>query len=78
MRHRSVKLGAVVAAAMAFAGAAAGALPIASTLTLQSADLAGAKLISQKSVKATGFVTAYQREFSYAAPTSSGLVFVES
>lgn len=78
MRHRSVKVSAAVAAAMAFAGAAAGALPIASSLTLQAGDLAGAKLLSQKSVKAAGFVTAYQREFSYSAPTSSGLVFVES
>jgi hypothetical protein len=78
MTHRSIKVGAAVTAALAFAGAAAGAPPSASTLTLQASDLAGAKLISQKSVKAAGFVTAYRREFSYAAPTSSGLLFVES
>lgn len=77
MTGRLIKIVVAAGAALALVGGAA-ATPSAGDLTLQAADLAGAKLVSQGSVKEQGYVGAYQRTFQYSAPTSTGLLFVQS
>jgi hypothetical protein len=65
-------------AALALATGAAAAAPSPALLTLQAADLPGAKVASQGSVKEPGYLTAYQRTFQFTSLTASGLIFVQS
>jgi hypothetical protein len=65
--------------ALSLAGVATSAGPNASALGLQAADLPGAKLTTQGSVKETGFVSGYARSFVYKVPYGrSGIVYVRS
>jgi hypothetical protein len=68
----------IVAALAMLAGAAAADLD-AATVTLKGADLPGAKVTSQGVVKEKGYLSAYQRSFSYKAPNGrAGVLVVES
>jgi hypothetical protein len=71
MAGRFVKLAAALGALLVAVSAAAASTPDASTMTLQPADVPGAKVTHQATVKETGYVTAYSREFAFAAPTGS-------
>jgi hypothetical protein len=67
------------AIALALVAGASAASPDVAAMNLQVTDVPGAKLISQHSVKESGYVSAYLREFAFAAPSgSSRLVLLET
>ena len=69
---------ALAAALVLIPGAAAADLD-ARTVTLQAADMPGAKVTSQGAVKETGYPSAYQRSFSYKSPNGrAGVVVVQT
>jgi hypothetical protein len=68
----------IVAALALLAGAAAADLD-AATVTLQAADMPGAKITSKGVVKEAGYASAYHRSFEYNAPHGrAGVVTVDS
>jgi hypothetical protein len=69
----------VGALALALVAGASAASPDVAAMNLQVADVPGAKIISQHSLKESGYVSAYLREFAFAAPSgSSRLVLLET
>ena len=69
---------AAVAALVPAAGASA-ATPDAATMTLQAGDIAGAKQQHGASVKESGYLAAYERDFQIVPPFGSGkIVYVEN
>jgi len=66
---------AVAAGLVLLSGAAAADLD-ARTVTLQAADMPGAKVTSQGAVKEAGYPSAYQRSFSYKTPNGRAAVVV--
>lgn len=70
---------AVIALVLALVAAAQAAAPSPSQLTLQAADLPGARITSQSAVKDGHYAAAYERSFAYAVPSGrSGLVYVRA
>lgn len=73
------KAAAALAALLVVASTASASTPDASTMTLQPADVPGAKVTRQGAVKEPGYLVAYSREFSFASPNGSAkLVGIES
>jgi hypothetical protein len=69
----------MAALALALVAVASAASPDVAAMNLQVADVPGAKLIAQHSVKESGYVSAYLREFAFASPSgSSRLVLLET
>ena len=66
---------ALAAGLVLLSGAAAADLD-ARTVTLQAADMPGAKVTSQGAVKEAGYPSAYQRSFSYKTPNGRAAVVV--
>jgi hypothetical protein len=65
--------------ALALVAGASAASPDVAAMNLQVADVPGGKLIAQRTLKESGYVSAYLREFVFAAPSgSSRLVFLEA
>ena len=78
-RWRKTALILVGALALALVAGASAASPDVAAMNLQVADVPGAKIISQHSLKENGYVSAYLREFAFAAPSgSSRLVLLET
>src|SRR3982751_5670915 len=50
---------------------AAAATPDVASMTLQPADVPGAKVTHQGAVKEAGYLAAYSRDFAFAAPSGS-------
>jgi hypothetical protein len=71
MAGKMWKAAAALAAVLAVASAAAASTPDVSTMTLQAADVPGAKVTHQGAVKETGYLAAYSREFAFASPYGS-------
>src|SRR3954447_22199599 len=68
----------VVVAVVSLAGAAAADID-AAAVTLRAADLPGAKVTSQKAVKEPGYVSAFERSFTYKTPNGrAGVLAVEA
>jgi hypothetical protein len=68
----------LVVALVALTGAAAADLD-AAAVTLRGADLPGAKVTSQRAVQERGYVSAFQRSFSYKTPNGhAGVLAVEA
>src|SRR3954447_13149161 len=68
----------VLVALVALAGAAAADVD-AAAVTLRAADLPGAKVTSQKAVKEPGYVSAFERSFTYKTPNGgAGVVAVDT
>ena len=62
---------AALGALLVVVSTAAAATPDASSMTLQPADVPGAKVTHQGAVKETGYLAAYSREFAFASPAGS-------
>jgi hypothetical protein len=71
MAGKSLKAAAALAAFLVVVSTAAAATPDVASMTLQPADVPGAKVTHQGAVKETGYLAAYSREFSFSAPAGS-------
>lgn len=66
-------------ALLAVVSTAAASTPDAASLTLQPADVPGAKVTHQGPVREPGYLAAYQREFAFRAPAGSArLIDIEA
>src|SRR3954447_14781514 len=73
------KAAAAFGALLALASTASAATPDAASMTLQPADVPGAKVTHQGAVKEKGYLAAYSREFAFATPSGSAkLVGIEA
>jgi hypothetical protein len=67
----------LVAALVLVASASAATTPSVAAMNLQAADVPGAKLVSEGSVKEAGFLSAYARGFAFSNP-ARGLIALQS
>jgi hypothetical protein len=76
MVGRSRGLGGVVlaGAVLVLAAGATAATPSVAAMTLQVADVPGASLSAQHSVKEQGYVAAYERDYEFASPYGSSRI----
>jgi hypothetical protein len=69
----------VPVAALALIASASAASPDVAAMNLQLADVPGAKVVSQRSVKEKGYLSAHVRNFLYSVPNGSArLVSIQS
>jgi hypothetical protein len=69
----------VLVAALALVAAAGASTPSVSSMTLQAAELPGAKVTKQGAVKEQGYLAAFDREFQLAKPYgTSRIVFLQN
>ena len=65
------KVAAALTVLLVSVSSAAAATPDVASMTLQAADVPGAKVTRQGAVKETGYLAAYSREFAFKAPSGS-------
>jgi hypothetical protein len=65
------KTAAALGALLVVVSTAAAATPDVASMTLQPADVPGAKVTHQGAIKETGYLAAYSREFAFASPSGS-------
>jgi hypothetical protein len=79
MARQCTKAVIVLVAMLALVSSASAAAPDVAAMNLQAADVPGAKVVSQHSVKEKGYLSAFVRSLLYSAPNGSArLISLES